>query len=205
MVVALEVNALDAFQSYVRSFPERTKTAARIALNQTSERAGLRTIRGLMRDEISFPAGYLEDTNRLGVTKRASDDDLQVVISGRQRPTSLARFVTGSRAPGKRPGGLTVNVGKGRTQALRQAFIIPLNSGPVRTDGAFNLGLAVRLKPEEVIANKRVMAARMKNGLYLLYGPSVDQVFRTVREEAAGPLLEAIADEFLRQFDRLGG
>jgi hypothetical protein len=37
----------------------------------------------------------------------------------------------------------------------------------------------------------------------LLYGPSVDQVFRTVAVDISPPLLDNLQSEFLRQFQRL--
>jgi hypothetical protein len=40
-------------------------------------------------------------------------------------------------------------------------------------------------------------------GVALLYGPSVDQVFRTVAVDISQPLLVHLENEFLRQFIRL--
>jgi hypothetical protein len=88
---------------------------------------------------------------------------------------------------------------------LSKAFLVRLRAGqgPVQ-DGAFNLGLAIRLRKGETISNK-VQMVPFGGGLYLLYGPSVDQVFRGVASENAPLLADAFADEFFRQFVRLAG
>lgn len=189
------VSGLDEMQQYLALMPERATKAASLAINQTADRGGLSAIRKAMRQEIAFPAGYLEKQRRLGVTQRATESDLEAVITGRGRPTSLARFVSGGRS---------VRVNPGRSSSLSKAFLIKLKAGqgPVSED-AFNVGLAIRLKRGERIANKRDMVP-FAAGLYLLYGPSVDQVFRTVAAEKAPEIADILVAEFKRQFSRLG-
>jgi hypothetical protein len=188
-------------EQYLSLLPDRAKQAASLAINQTATRKGMATLRENMREEIAFPAGYLEKKNRLGVTKFAKPDDLEGIITGRDRPTSLARFASG--APGGRSR-VSLRVNPGRTQTLSSAFLVRLRAGqgPV-TDDAFNLGLAIRLRKGERISNKREMVP-FAAGLYLLYGPSVDQVFRTVAASAAPEIADLFVDEFRRQFARLG-
>lgn len=188
------VNGLEEVKQYLALMPERATKAASLAINQTADRSGLTAIRRAMREEAAFPAGYLEKPKRLGVTKRAKQTDLEAVITGRSRPTSLARFVSGK----------TVRVNPGRSRQLSQAFLVKLKAGqgPVSED-SFNLGLAIRLRKGEVIANKREMAP-FAAGLYLLYGPSVDQVFRTVAASEAPEIADLLIAEFKRQFARLG-
>jgi hypothetical protein len=65
-----------------------------------------------------------------------------------------------------------------------------------------NTGLAVRLKPGEKIKGS-TGAVQMAENLYLLYGPSVDQVFRGVAEDRSGDLMNMVSSKFLRQFARL--
>ena len=65
-----------------------------------------------------------------------------------------------------------------------------------------NLGVAIRLKPGEVVHNKKVMQ-RISGNLYLLFGPSISQVFSTVREDISPETLDFAETEFLRQLDRL--
>lgn len=205
MSATIEVNGLPDLERYLQLAPSVVPTAARIAINQTVERKGLQALRAEMEEEVAFPAGYLSDPKRFGVTQRATNGNLEARIRARSRPTSLARFASGASIIGQRTGGgsLSVRVNPGRSTTLSQAFLVRLKAGqgPVQ-DGAFNLGLAIRLKKGEVISNKTKMVP-FGGGLYLLYGPSVDQVFQTVAVEQAGMIADMVGVEFLRQFNRL--
>jgi hypothetical protein len=157
-----------------------------------------------MQQQIAFPGGYL-NRERLGITKRATDDDLNVVVTARFRPTSLARFAPGQTIEGsRRSRSVRVRVKRGRSTRISGAFLVRLNRGGDMADG-FNLGLAIRLKPGERLRGKRQQAVRLAENLYLLYGPSVDQVFRTVSGEESEAVLDDLAVEFRRQFVRLSG
>lgn len=201
----IDVFGLAQMERYLSLAPKIARTAARLAINDTATRKGINALRLTMEEQIAFPNGYLTDPRRLGVTQRATDSNLEAIITARGRPTSLARFASSAAIIGARRAGstLTVRVNPSRRRALSRAFLIRLRAGqgPV-TDGSFNLGLAVRLKPGEVISNK-VRMVPFGGGLYLLYGPSVDQVFRSVAADRAGDIADLVTDEFLRQFVRL--
>lgn len=201
MSITVVATGLDDVERYFALAPKAARTAARIALNQTAERKGLQALRSAMEEEIAFPDGYLRDPKRLGVTQKASTANLEAKITARQRPTSLARFAS-ALATVSRPG-VSVRVNPGRRRNLRQAFLVRLRAGegPVTND-SFNIGLAVRLKPGERIANKKTMVP-FGGGLYLLYGPSVDQVFRSVSAEKSPLVADLLSEEFFRQFVRL--
>lgn len=69
--------------------------------------------------------------------------------------------------------------------------------------GLANVGLAIRLRPGERLANK-TSARRVANGLYVLYGPSVDQVFRSNDGTGvANDLVPEIEDKLSKEFIRL--
>jgi hypothetical protein len=84
---------------------------------------------------------------------------------------------------------------------LRKAFYVKLRRGPTLTEDQFNIGLAVRLKKGESL-QATIAASPLGGGAYLLYGPSVAQVFSTVREDIAGDVADYQAGQFLRQFER---
>ena len=61
----------------------------------------------------------------------------------------------------------------------------------------------MRLKPGQSIDNKTGTTRWLVPGkVALLYGPSVDQVFRDVSEDIAGPVGNMVATEFFRQLTR---
>lgn len=182
------------------TLPKSIATAALRAINRTTERTATEARRRI-REQVAFPAQYLTGVDgsgrqRLGVTQKARAGNLEAVITGRFRATSLARFVTRG-AVGTR-GGVSVQVAPGFARLMRRAFLIRLpagRGGDIETKA--NLGVAIRLKPGESIANKH-KAVQMHNGAYLLFGPSVDQVFRTVRGDVTPDTLDYLEAEFSR-------
>lgn len=205
MTVSIITAGSVELQRYLQTMPELTARAMRLAINGIAKGKGMTAIKRQMLDEIAFPSGYL-NADRLKVTRLASDAKLEAVITGRQRATSLARFVTGSPVPNsRRAEGITVRVQKGRTTYLKNAFLVRLKRGASLTQDNFNIGLAVRLKPGEQLSNKRTThkAWLVPNKVALLYGPSVDQVFAGVIEELRPQIGDDVAAEFHRQFARL--
>lgn len=187
---------LKGMYTYFEQAPEIAKLSASLALNQVAERKALPLLRKAIGSQIAFPTGYLDSPDRLRISRKASPNRLETVITGRDRPTSLARFAPGQTPEGSRGKSLTVQVKHGRAKRLAKAFLIRL-----RND---NIGLAIRLKQGETVRNKNdVKAVSMGKGLYLLYGPSVDQVMKTVATEAVAPVGDLMVDEFYRQFARL--
>lgn len=199
----IEARGLLELGRYLDLAPKAARESARVALNQTATRKGIAALRDAMEEEVAFPNGYLMDPKRFGVTKRATNEDLEARIRARGRPTSLARFASGAAIIGNQSAGrgVSVRVNPNRRRRMQGAFLIRLRAGqgPV-TDEAFNLGLAIRLKPGESVRNKTHMVP-FGGGLYLLYGPSVDQVFQTVAGEKSVEILDMVTEEFLRQFD----
>lgn len=205
MTVSIVTAGSKELQRYLETMPELTARAMRLAINGVTKGKGMTAIKRQMLDEIAFPSGYL-NADRLKVTKLASDSNLESVITGRKRATSLARFVTGNPIPGsKRSDGVSVRVQKGRTTYLKNAFLVRLKRGASLSEDNFNIGLAVRLKPGEQLANKRTSHKSwlVKDKVALLYGPSVDQVFAGVIEELRPQIGDDVAAEFHRQFARL--
>ncbi len=169
--------------------PEIARESAMMAMNQVLQRQDVES-------QIAFPQGYLDSPDRLEVSRKATRNNLEAVITARDRPTSLARFAPGQTPESTRGKPLTVQVKKGRAKGLKKAFLVRLKNG--------NIGLAVRLKQGETIRNKNeVKAVMLDKGVYLLYGPSVDQVMKTVAAESLLPIADLIENEFHRQFARL--
>jgi|GEM_PF-750678 len=172
------------------------KRAAMRAVNYAAGKAQTRG-RKKIAAQVNLPYSYLAGMDssgraRLGITKKATIEDPEAVITGRHRPTSLARFVTSSTKQG-----VTVQVKPGVATRSKRMFVIRLPQGRTLTETKANLGLAIRLRPGERVENKKQMV-QMARGLYLLYGVSVDQVYSDV---AADDTVDASVDlerEFLR-------
>lgn len=207
MTVLIEAEGIPELARYMEIAPKIATRAARLAVNQTAERKGIKLAQEAMLAQIAFPRGYFNEIDRsgqkrFGLAYRATDARLTAGIIGRQEPTSLSRFSRqrGAFTRGRRRRGQPVEVvvQPGGADILRRAFFLNLKSG--------NIGLGIRLKNGERLTNTtgaKIITKGPLAGVALLYGPSVDQVFRTVAVDISQPLLEALSLEFLRQFDRL--
>lgn len=175
--------------------PEIVRSAHR-AINAASDRAR-KLSADAIRKQVNFPASYLRgDKSRLKVTQRASANRLEGIITGRQRPTSLARFASGNFKGGER-GNIRVQVKPGSSETLKRAFMMKLKVGTGETGSAHNLGLAIRV-PKGQKPDKAYKPMKVADGIYLLYGPSVDQVFKKVRGEVSEEVSDYLATEFNR-------
>lgn len=199
---------LDNFLKAVESTPSAARKAAVLSTNDTVRRARAMSAKEIMK-QVAFPGGYLGNVNngRLRVSKYAKGHSLSAEITGRFNPTSLAQFTTNkpSMIGKNRRGPARVKVKPGSVQTIERAFIMRLRRGSISAAAAgssANLGLAIRLAPGERVHNKKAMKT-MGRGLYLLYGPSVNQVFKTVSEDIQREVGRYYATEFSRQFRRL--
>lgn len=202
MSVTVTAAALDDLSSYIDQLPGVARQAARIAINTVATRTGMKVISDAIYNQIAFPSGYLAQQDRLSVTKYASDQDLEAVITARQRPTSLARFLTpGQTEATAKTSGVTVKVSSNKTTTMKNAFLVRLRAGNALTETQFNMGLAIRVKPGESVRNRHNGTAyQLFPNVFLLYGPSVDQVFRGVADEVSPEIADDVETEFLRQF-----
>lgn len=206
MSVVIEAQGLADLKRFYTLAPKEATESARIAINTAAERKGLVLARAAMMAQVNFPKGYFNEVGRsgkpnFGMAYRATNADLEAGIAGRQQPTSLSRFANEragfARGRHGRGAPITVSVQPGRnTQFKRNAFFLRLRNN--------NIGLGIRLKNGESLTNtvgaKLITSGPLK-GVALLYGPSVDQVFRTVAVDISPEVLDALTVEFLRQFE----
>lgn len=192
------VDGLSAMRT-LEDIPESVMRIAAMAVNKTTERTRTSSAKA-MREQVNFPARYLSGKDgQLSITQYANQQLAEARITGRFRPTSLARFARGTPETTRRAGGVRVQVAPGAARFMRRAFLIRLRGATDVESGSnlTNIGLAIRLRADETPQNKKKMV-QMKNGLWLLYGPSVDQVFRTVADDEAPGAAEYLEQEFLR-------
>ena len=198
VTLELDVNAITGNQ-----WNPKIETALLRSINKTADRG--RTLASQdIREQVAFPASYLAPSaKRLFVsTKATKASPFEAVISGRDRPTSLARFTNQKPLGGgqrHRGGQVAVTVKPGVRRYIKRAFLITLNNS--------NVGLAVRTDggpPNNAYAPKEI-----GKNLWLLYGPSVDQVLSAasngggIYEEIVPETLDFLNDEFNRQLDLL--
>lgn len=204
MSVSIEASGLKDFEDALLFAPQAANQAASLALNDVGGGTGLAVLRMDIQDAVNFPAGYV-NTDRLGVSQTATPTRLELRIGARQRGTSLARFAAPGTIVGGR-NGVQVQVRKGSTKIMRRAFLIRLRAGSSVASDNFNLGLAIRLnKGERVAGSQAAVKLSGRDNVYLLYGPSVDQVLAGVAGKDADQILSMIGVEFGRQFSRLTG
>lgn len=177
---------------FFEAVPEEAETAMVTAVNQVVQEDAMTKVRRDMRQQVAFPSGYLEQ-GRLRIAKKARRGSVEAVIAGRDRATSLARFAPGQTPSTTRGKGVKLTIKPGQTKQFNRLFMVKLRNG--------NQGVAVRLKPGETLNNSE-SAVRLADNVYLLYGPSVDQVFRGVAQQNVPFILEKLQDKFLRQFLR---
>lgn len=194
---AVAVEGVETIRDIQELRPQIRLAAAR-AINKVARDQRAEAARRIS-DQINLPRSYVSPASgRLSVTQQATRSSLEARITARGRPTSLARYAKGS--PGR--AGVTLEVKPGQSNFLRRAFLIKLPQGSSQTDTRFNLGLAIRLRPGESLQNK-AQQVQLSKGLYLLYGPSVQQVFLNnkgsgVADDLAEPTAERLEAEFNR-------
>lgn len=198
-IYAVAIEGLPQLESLDR-LPAEIRKALQLTVNATTRRTHAASVKEIRR-QVAFPAGYLSGSkSRLNMTKFATDGDFEGRITGRSRPTSLARFVHGTpRASGgaATAKGVNIEVKPGLARRLPGAFIMKLRAGSGDGD-AFNLGLAVRTRNGRKPGNA-YKPVKLGENLWLLYGPAVDQVFNKTRD-----LVRPDAEEFMeREFNRL--
>ena len=177
--------------------PPIVRRSAMRAVNRATSRARTKSSRAI-REIAALPASYLSGSNgRLSITEKATMRSLQSEIVGRRRATSLARYTNGkvlTPQQQRRREGIRVTVKPGVAKFIRRGFLIKLRGA----DGdLLNVGLAVRTNggpPAGAFKPKKI-----SENLWLLYGLSVDTLFKRV----IGPLTPEIEDELADEFDRL--
>lgn len=201
MTYQIEAKGLDGFREVLEALGAAVEPAAALALNEAA-RYGRRLGSEQVRREVNLKAGYI-DAGRLQVTRRADASNLEAVITARDRPTSLARFGQGAPRFGAQRVAPRVRVkASGGSSTLKRGFYLRLRRGNsvVSSENA-NIGLAIRLKEGERVENKNQMAS-IGDGVYLLYAPSVGQVFRGVSERIAEDVGIQAANRFAHHIGR---
>lgn len=201
MSLSIRIKGIDDFERYLKEQPDRARQAAMTAINDTARKSYAEAKRRIMAD-VNLSASYLDGRGeaepRLKITRFAKENDLRAIITGRQRATSLRRFEAHEIRSGKKRLGVSVQVKKsGPRKTFRSGWIMKLKNG--------NLGLAYRAKAGEELKNRKYPAQPLSNvpNVYLLYGPSVQQLFNRIAPDMVPEVEKTLGQQFRRQFARL--
>jgi hypothetical protein len=180
----------------IKRFAREAKVAGRIAINYGAERKAAPLMRQSVIDQVNLSKTYVK--GKIAVSQRATNESLQATVTARTRVTSLARFSIGASAVGQGP--VTVQVKRGQNRKIRGGFLIRLRAGSQELG---NVGLAIRLAAGEDVVGKKFTARAIggeggKSRLYLLYGPSVQQLALS----AAVSSLDEVGDGMVAEYDR---
>lgn len=173
-------------------------SAIRMSINKASSQSRTASA-DIMRSKVNFPAGYLPERQggQLTLGAPATNNKLSRSITAQGRGTSLARFSrNATRASARRLGGVSVVVTPGQGRFMQGAFVMPLRSGNQ---------IAYRTDKMKGTRRAKRMSKHGKNAaIFLLYGPSVYQVFNKVIGEVQPITDRDFTNEFKRQVRRLG-
>lgn len=181
-------NQFSGMASYIRRFPEVAAKAQTLAANDTIRWAKTRSTEAI-QGELNVPKAALAG-KRFDITQYATPNRPEAVLSAEFSPLNLARFSTVKPGQGVKPR-IQVTPG-GAVPDLSHSFYIPGPSG--------GFGLAVRTKGAMTNSRK---ARQIGKNLYILFGPSVDQAFRTSMPTLVPQVMDQFESNFYRQFARL--
>jgi hypothetical protein len=199
--VIVDTTGIDGLSDFFSAFPTAARTAMSNAINDTASDFAIKTAKAAILKETAFPPGYLDSNGRLEQTRFATPDSLYATVTGRDRPTSLARFAAPGTPVSSGRGvklGVTVTVNPDDPLSIPEGFLVNLRGG--------NVGLAIRLKPGESLRNysgSNLQAHVLSPNVYLLYAASVDQVFRDVAADISDDIAAELGREFLRRFNSI--
>lgn len=188
---------LKAIAAEVQRTQAQVKQAIIDTVNDTADAVQQEAAHEIAR-RVNLTPAYI--AKHLKVVQRASGAKSEAVISATRRGVLLSRFdarqeFRDSRDPRRRSGqrvsgGVSVRVAaQGSRHTMASAFLIKL-----RGSGA--MGLAVRPKDGAKL-NKKEWREVGKRGYVVLHGPSVDQLFRSIRD---GDELQPTIDDHLSRF-----
>jgi len=192
MSLTIDKRQVSLARKFIRGTIKAAGKAQFRAVNRVASKfrtASSKAIRGQVR----LPASYVNEN--LTINQKATERNPTAVISGRKRPTRLARYgakqlalaagsARGDRLrgipSGKKQAGVSVSVSRqGGRKKMRGAFLLPLKNSGV-------MGVFVR-------------TGSGKKDIEHLYGPSVDQVFRSVRDDLKPDVSKELVKEYRAQ------
>lgn len=176
-MIAIKFDGLNDLDRYFGAVNKATVVATVRAINAEAARGKTLASRKI-REQIGLKAGYVNERLKI---RRATATKLVAEISTPKRGLLLTRFANRQITVRGRKAGVAVRVKpRGGFKKMPKAFYIRLRAGAMP---GFNEGIAIR-------ENDKVK---------VLHGPSISQVFNTVREDVAPELLEKYRTTLARE------
>lgn len=196
----------------IRNMPKQADAAMALAINKTATFTARKSVDRIV-GETTLKAGYVKQN--LGVTGRASPDNLRAIITARARATLTGRFDHVETSDGvklrvNRSGGyrtikggwvarnLRYSGGTGVATTFRVA-IAAARAGLTRGMGATQRKVSKIAK----LARLARTNERGLNGMYVHHSRSVNQLFTSVRDDVKPMVQRKLTDEFIKDFQRL--
>lgn len=183
---------IDALDRYIARLGDGANKAAVMAVNDTADWARTR-IKRQMQAEVTLAESAFAN-RQFYVSRRANTADLQAVLTASRQPYSLSRFKVGDVGFGPSAGPVKVRIkAGGSTVNLKRAFYVRAPNGAV--------GIAVRSK--QPLDNSRGARRIKGTDVYVLFGPSPDQLMRRLAPASVPDVENYLNREFSRQIVRV--
>lgn len=197
-MIRISSAGIQGLATFVARTPEVAAEAAKLAVGDAAE-WGRNLSKREMVSAVNLPADALAG-RRFRISQRPTTANPEAVISADNNPLGLSRFVVGAKAPGTAHPQVRIKVG-GATRSFSSpesrgtySFLIPTPGG------ANGVGLAIRTKGP--LKNSSA-ARKIGRDLYLLSGPSVNQMFGQLMPTLVPRIEAKLQTEFARQYERL--
>lgn len=197
-MIRISSAGIQGLAEFVARTPEVAAEAAKLAVGDAAE-WGRNLSKREMVSAVNLPADALAG-RRFRISQRPTTANPEAVISADNNPLGLSRFVVSQKARGAAHPKVRILVG-GATKSFSDpdikgsySFLIPTPGG---ADG---VGLALRTK--EPLRNSQA-ARKIGRDLYLLSGPSVNQMFGQLMPTIVPRVEAKLQTEFARQYERL--
>ena len=187
-MITIARTGLENLDAYVRRFGDNANKAASMTLNDTARWARTR-LKSQMQADIRLTESAFTG-KRLYVAEFANPGHLQVTVRGDKQGYSLSRFAVDKPVRLARSPLLQIKRG-GPAVQVKRGFFLPAPNGA--------LGLAVRTNGPLAKGKGR----KVGPNLYILFGPSPDQMMRRLAPELVPSVQQHVLVEFNRQINRL--
>lgn len=197
-MIRISSAGIQGLATFVARTPEVAAEAAKLAVGDAAE-WGRNLSKREMVSTVNLPADALAG-RRFRISQRPTTQNPEAVISADNNPLGLSRFVVSQKDKGSAHPKVRILVG-GATKSFSDpgtkgsySFLIPTPGG------ANGVGLALRTKGP--LRNSQA-ARKIGRDLYLLSGPSVNQMFGQLMPTIVPRVEAKLQTEFARQYERL--